>query len=616
MMVMTRWMVTIGVTLALLSTLLGGALALGSDASATNGSFSPAESLGQARSGHTATTLPDGRVLIVGGKGDGNDFLPSAELWDPASGSFRPAGSLGQARSSHTANVLLDGRVLVIGGRGDDGRLATAELWDPASGTFSAAGALEKARSGHTANVLLDGRVLVVGGSSGDEFLATAELWDPASGTFSAAGALEKARSGHTANVLLDGRVLVVGGASDAFLNSVPTAAEVWDAASGNFAPAGSLLEARSAGHTTTVLLDGRVLVVGGEDAAQDTLGSAEVWHPAIDTFAPAGSLAEKRWNHTATPLRDGRVLVVGGYDYYGRGFLDSVEVWDPDSSSFAPAGTLVEARSRHTASRLPDGRVLIVGGDDGDSPLASAELWQPRQDEPMGTPRPTSPPEPRVTLSPTPEPSKQTIERELADSMGWAAWKPYRKSPAGAAFDSFEAGARTGVIFDDLETELHSSVDYIVLFRFPDAERLDRYWQGRATAAASRAPISSAPCKDGRPGRGDWEHGEYLCYESDAGTALLRWTDARTDTYGVVNAVAGSGNLKSLFRHWESVLRGPAAGEAPPTGETPSATTFTVAEKVLLKGIRHGSRGPACPGVTRTPPAPWPRSGASRTAR
>ena len=89
------------------------------------GTFGPAGSLAESRFTHSATTLPDGRVLVVGGSGDG--FLASAEIWDPATATFGPAGSLADIRMWHTATALPDGRVLVVGGRGNDS--ATAEIW-------------------------------------------------------------------------------------------------------------------------------------------------------------------------------------------------------------------------------------------------------------------------------------------------------------------------------------------------------------------------------------------------------------------------------------------------------------------------------------------------------
>ncbi len=104
---------------------------------AATASFDAAGSLQQARVGHTATLLPDGRVLVVGGVGRRYDDLASAEIWDPATSVFAPAGSLTRGRSYHTATLLPDGRVLVVGGEDSDGAMASAEVWSPSTSPSS-----------------------------------------------------------------------------------------------------------------------------------------------------------------------------------------------------------------------------------------------------------------------------------------------------------------------------------------------------------------------------------------------------------------------------------------------------------------------------------------------
>ena len=114
---------------------------------------------------HTATLLPNGKVLVAGGYNSG--YLTSAELYDPASGSWSATGSLNTARQAHTATLLPNGKVLVAGGDNGSGYLTSAELYDPASGSWSATGSLNTARYFHTATLLPNGKVLVAGGLNG-----------------------------------------------------------------------------------------------------------------------------------------------------------------------------------------------------------------------------------------------------------------------------------------------------------------------------------------------------------------------------------------------------------------------------------------------------------------
>ena len=104
-------------------------------------------SLKDARFHHTATLLPDGRVLVVGGE-HGHEPLASAELYDPATGTWSDTGSLNTERDSHTATLLPNGLVLVAGGIATEGgaSLASAELYDPATGNWSPTGSLDTGR--------------------------------------------------------------------------------------------------------------------------------------------------------------------------------------------------------------------------------------------------------------------------------------------------------------------------------------------------------------------------------------------------------------------------------------------------------------------------------------
>lgn len=333
----------------------------------------PGPSLGTPRAVHRATTLPGGAVLFTGGCSEpgcgGVAAAGTTARYDPATGAVTPGPRLAVPRLSHTATPLPDGRVLVAGGYQGEGRPPTDTVEAVDGGTVTAYGRLGTARADHTATLLPDGRVLVAGGRGADRAaLRSTELLAP-DGTVTAGPELPEPRTAHTATAVGRRLVLVGGTATD---GPALAGTAVLDLGTLRWS-AGPPLRTPRVKHAAVALPGGALLVLGGSPDAESSEQYADTeLLPPGGRFRPGPGLGDGRYKlaDAVVALPDGRVAVAGG---------PTVGLLDVAAGTVRTVGgpALDGRRSFQSLSLLPGGRLLVAGGYDARiTPTAATWLF------------------------------------------------------------------------------------------------------------------------------------------------------------------------------------------------------------------------------------------------
>jgi hypothetical protein len=316
---------------------------------------------------HSATLLPDGKVLLAVGETPTTELTPTAELYDPGSETCSPTGSPFLGRFFPGGVRLPSNDVLVAGGVGIGSldQLRSTELYNPQKREWYPTGLLNLSRQLAESVALQDGRVMIIGGvedgqappptgSAPSALFNSCEIYDPSTQAWVVTGSLSIGRFHHTATVLFDGRVLVVGGSAE-FSKNTP---ELYDPVIGVWQFASEPHHSRT-NHTATLLADGKVLVAGNNAEPENV--SAEIYDPVNDAWFLVGNLITGRGGHAAVRLNDGRVLVQGGF---GLGAVaTSAEIYDPEKLGWTSAGNTEYPRLGHTLTLLNHRSLLQQAG-------------------------------------------------------------------------------------------------------------------------------------------------------------------------------------------------------------------------------------------------------------
>jgi hypothetical protein len=324
----------------------------------------------QGRRSHRATLLSDESVLVTGGFRQGSVIADTGERFDPSTERFTLlTPRMEEARAGHVAVLLPNGRVLLAGGwttaqaAGEYRATDSAEVYDPVANDFLPVGSMTHPRADAAGILLPDGRVLVTGGSElvSGFFLDhdDAEVFDPGTGAFSPLPSLmSHVRATHGMEYLGNGRVLVAGGSFG------DLRAEVFDPVAMTFSPLAAAAQDQARfGAAMAPFASGAVSVAGG-----DTIGTVLYARTSPLLLQNSGSaLTRPRAYATSTPIGPTDLLVAGGVDFDAglvHASIDLVrEAGVGGSQTFATALRFGTPLAMHAAARLSDGRILFCGG-------------------------------------------------------------------------------------------------------------------------------------------------------------------------------------------------------------------------------------------------------------
>jgi hypothetical protein len=275
--------------------------------------------------------LPDGRILVAGGFGvptTGNLGLADTTIFDPATSTWKRVADMKKPRWYPSLTELADGRYVAISGNSTNNATwaDTPEVYDPAADTWTLLNGVSTPQVHEEeypfSYLAPNGKVFTIGPEEDNSFLL-----DVANQTWTPVGGASGVVNGSSV-MYRPGKILYSGGApSIATTTSAKATSAVIDLTAGTPAwrQTPAMQHARIY-HTLTMLPDGNVLALGGEQSSDQSIVTsgvlpAEIWDPASETWTSVAPMAAARNYHsTAVLMPDARVLVAGGGHYNSSG--------------------------------------------------------------------------------------------------------------------------------------------------------------------------------------------------------------------------------------------------------------------------------------------------------
>lgn len=307
-------------------------------------------------SGHAL--LSDGRVLVVGGYGGSGTTIgiANAEIFNPSNNTWTAVPNMAYRRWYPTATTLPDGRILVVAGWQTSAHTnaGISEIYNPTSNTWTQlTNANNPFETYPFMYVLPDGRVIHLGGT---EYPTDTDVLDINASTWTVID--PSIVDGGSATMYQLGKFMKAGSATDSqgvgpssnttFVLDMTQPSPAWRQTPSMAYPRSFL--------NLTMLPDGNVLATGGETDKDggniaNAVYAAELWSPQSQSWLTMASMHTPREYHgTALLLPDGRVLVSGmGADFGNVPDQLSAEFYSPPYLFKGNRPTITQAPTQTT---------------------------------------------------------------------------------------------------------------------------------------------------------------------------------------------------------------------------------------------------------------------------
>jgi N-acetylneuraminic acid mutarotase len=323
----------------------------------------------------------NGKLYVFGAWGGGNPFgvFNFVEEYDPATDTWASKAPMPTTRSGAVA-VTYNNKIYVFGGSYDyDGDVTgtgrinydVVEAYDPGNNTWQTITHMPALLQGFAVGVVGDNAYIIGGADDSLQPNVNVYAYNFTTGNWTTSGFAPLPTPGiyphSSAAPVVNGKIYLIGGGltlPDGGGDNV----DIYDPVSNTW-QTDVPLPTPTTGHLS-VVVDNKIYVIGGDYGSNATI-TATVWSLDLSSFnALTATMTTPRAGHTATLLANGKVLITGG------GILASAELYDLATGTFSAIGDMGTARSFHTATLLSNGKVLIAGGYNGGA-LAGTELFQ-----------------------------------------------------------------------------------------------------------------------------------------------------------------------------------------------------------------------------------------------